>query len=101
MTRTCARNLAILVRILTDHNELLNVYRSRYVLLPTRRVIRILEQLGESRGLPSMIRVDNGPKFISQRLDMWCKDRTITLASADVTSPTNRGSQPRTRMSNG
>ena len=26
MTRTCARNLAILARILTDHNELLNVF---------------------------------------------------------------------------
>ena len=26
MTKTCARNLAILAKILTDHNELLNVF---------------------------------------------------------------------------
>ena len=44
------------------------------------RVIRVLEQLEESRGLPSMIRVDNGAEFISQRLDAWCEDRKITLA---------------------
>jgi putative transposase len=48
--------------------------------LPARRVIRVLHQLEESRGLPSMIRVDNGLEFISQRLDRWCKDRKITLA---------------------
>jgi len=48
--------------------------------LPAMRVIRVLEQLEESRGLPQMIRVDNGPEFISHRLDVWCKDRNITLA---------------------
>jgi len=48
--------------------------------LPAMRVIRVLEQLEESRGLPQMIRVDNGPEFISHRLDVWCKDRKITLA---------------------
>lgn len=48
--------------------------------LPAMRVIRVLEQLEESRGLPQMIRVDNGPEFISHRLDVWCKERKITLA---------------------
>ena len=55
--------------------------------LPACRVIRVLEQLEESRGFPSMIRVENGPEFISQRLDTWCNDRKITLASGDVASP--------------
>ena len=41
--------------------------------LPAQRVIQVLEQLEESRGLPSMLRVDNGPDFISRRLDTWCK----------------------------
>jgi putative transposase len=48
--------------------------------LPAMRVIRVLEQLEESRGLPQMIRVDNGPEFISHRLDVWCKEHNITLA---------------------
>ena len=30
--------------------------------LPALRVIRVLEPLAESRGLPGMIRVDNGPE---------------------------------------
>jgi len=47
--------------------------------LPSHRVIRVLEQLEESRGLPEMIRVDNGPVFISHRLDVWCNQRYITL----------------------
>lgn len=41
--------------------------------LPAMRVIRVLEQLKESRGLPKMIRVDNGPEFISHKLDAYCK----------------------------
>ena len=48
--------------------------------LPTARLIRVLEYLKEFRGLPSMIRVDNGPEFISQNLDCWCKQNKIRLA---------------------
>lgn len=59
--------------------------------LPAQRVIRVLEQLEESRGLPEMIRVDNGPEFISRKLDAWCKDRKITLAFGDTTSPDQPG----------
>ena len=41
--------------------------------LPARRVIQVLEQFEESRGLSSTLRVDNGPEFISRRFDTWCK----------------------------
>lgn len=47
--------------------------------LPALRVIRVLEQLEESRGLPLMIRTDNGPEFISSKLDAWCREKKITL----------------------
>tara|TARA_B100001093_G_C26777911_1_gene993234 strand:+ start:852 stop:1019 length:168 start_codon:yes stop_codon:yes gene_type:complete len=33
--------------------------------LPAERVIRVLEQLKEQRGLPEEIRLDNGPELIS------------------------------------
>lgn len=56
--------------------------------LPALRVIRVLEQLKEVRGLPNMIRVDNGPEFISHRLDTWCKDHKITLAYIQPGKPT-------------
>lgn len=47
--------------------------------LPALRVIRVLERLRETKGLPGMIRVDNGPEFISDKLDAWCKDHKIQL----------------------
>ena len=47
--------------------------------LPTIRLIRVLEYLKEFRGLPKMIRVDNGPEFISHKLDAWCKQQKIEL----------------------
>ena len=34
--------------------------------IPSLRVIRVLNRLKEVRGLPKMIRVDNGPEFISE-----------------------------------
>ncbi len=42
-------------------------------------MIRDLEYLKELRGLPKIIRVDNGPEFISHKLDVWCKDNKIDL----------------------
>jgi putative transposase len=47
--------------------------------LPSLRVIRVLEQLIAQRGKPANIRCDNGPEFISHKLDRWCTDRKITL----------------------
>lgn len=49
--------------------------------LPALRVIRVLEYLKEFRGLPKMIRVDNGPEFISHVLDEWCRRNGIILSS--------------------
>ena len=56
--------------------------------LPTLRVIRVLDQLVRSRGLPQMIRVDNGPEFISSKLDVWCKEHKVTLAFIQPGKPT-------------
>jgi len=56
--------------------------------LPAQRVIRVLENLKESRGLPEMIRVDNGPEFISRKLDRWCKEHNLTLAFIQPGKPT-------------
>lgn len=56
--------------------------------LPTLRVIRVLERLKESRGLPEMIRVDNGPEFISTKLEKWCTDNLINLVFIRPGKPT-------------
>jgi putative transposase len=49
--------------------------------LPSLRVIRVLERLISLRGKPANIRCDNGPEFISHKLQEWCNDtiRQITL----------------------
>ncbi len=49
--------------------------------LPTLRVIRVLERLIIERGVPANIRCDNGPEFISHKLEEWCshESRKINL----------------------
>ena len=76
-----------LLNVIDDYNrEVLRVEAD--TCLPALRVIRVLEELEESRGLPSMLRVDNGPEFISRKLDRWCKGRKITLAFIQPGKPT-------------
>ncbi len=47
--------------------------------LPAQRVVRVLQQLENWRGLPKAIRLDNGPELTSQHLAGWCKDKSIEL----------------------
>ena len=56
--------------------------------LPTERVIRVLEQIAESRPLPKQIRVDNGPEFISSKLVAWCEENKIILHYIQPGKPT-------------
>jgi len=39
------------------------------------RVTRVLNQLEEEIGLTKIIRVENGPEFISKEFTAWCKRR--------------------------
>ena len=39
---------------------------------PSERVVRVLQQLNEERGLPQRIRVDNGPEFIAKAFQQYC-----------------------------
>ena len=49
--------------------------------LPSLRVIRVVERLIKERGKPANIRCDNGPEFISHKLEDWCshESRRISL----------------------
>ena len=59
--------------------------------LPALRVIRVLEQLIEYRAKPQAIRVDNGPEFISDRLQQWCDDKQIRLQFIQPGKPMQNG----------
>lgn len=47
--------------------------------LPGHRAVRILDRLGDLKGLPDSIRVDNGPEFISKVLDEWAYRNGVKL----------------------
>ena len=47
--------------------------------LPAERVTRSLDRIIEWRGSPQVIRVDNGPEYISGQLLRWAEDRGILL----------------------
>ena len=59
--------------------------------LPSLRVIRVLERLKELRGLPKMIRVDNGSEFISTKLNIWTRENQIELAFIQPDKPMQNG----------
>ncbi len=47
--------------------------------LPAERVTRCLDQIIEWRGKPSMIRIDNGPEYVSSKLVNWAEKHRIAL----------------------
>jgi len=47
--------------------------------LPAERVVRSLNQIIEWRGQPQVIRVDNGPEYISGTLMRWAEKRNVRL----------------------
>ena len=76
-----------LLNVLDDYNrEVLAIEVDTS--LPALRVIRTLEQIKQYRALPQMIRVDNGPELISDKLDAWCKANNIQLAFIQPGKPT-------------
>lgn len=52
-------------------------------------VVGLLERICFSRGAPGMIRVDNGPEFISKALDKWAYENTVTLDFSRPGKPTD------------
>jgi putative transposase len=47
--------------------------------LPALRVIRSLEQVIQWRGMPAVIRCDNGPEYISGELQAWAAKHSIRI----------------------
>jgi putative transposase len=44
-----------------------------------KRVVAVLERLAETRGLPEVITIDNGPEFAGHSLDEWAYRKGIKL----------------------
>jgi putative transposase len=59
--------------------------------LPSARVIEVFDRRVRERGLPTVIRFDNGPEFRSFKMERWGKDHGITLHFIDPGKPTQNG----------
>ena len=56
--------------------------------IPGLRVIRVLDRLKALRGLPKIIRVDNGPEFSGKALDEWAWQNGVKLDFIQPGKPT-------------
>lgn len=56
--------------------------------LPADRVVRVLNQLREWRGVPQQIRLDNGPECIAHVLVAWAEEHAVSLAYIQPGKPT-------------
>lgn len=56
--------------------------------LPAKRVLGLLNKLVERYGKPARLRSDNGPEFISQDLQDWCKEHEVILHRIEPGKPT-------------
>jgi putative transposase len=64
--------------VIDDHNrEVLAIEID--LNLGSRRVIRVLDRLAETRGLPRRIRFDNGPEFTSIAVADWAEQNGVEL----------------------
>jgi putative transposase len=66
--------------------ESLAIYPSHSI--PAVRVIEVLEQLRETRGLPEVIVTDNGSEFTSRAFDSWAYARGIKIDFIQPGKPT-------------
>lgn len=47
--------------------------------LPSARLVRVFEQLRQERGLPDVLRTDNGPEFLGAAFANWCRDNNVMI----------------------
>ncbi|MCG7983085.1 MAG: DDE-type integrase/transposase/recombinase [Candidatus Thiodiazotropha lotti] len=47
--------------------------------LRAARLVRVFERLKETRGLPDVLRVDNGPEFLGSIFVEWCQANGIFI----------------------
>ena len=56
--------------------------------LPSRRVVRVLNELVALHGRPSAVRVDNGPEFTARPFVDWCAEHGVATHYIQPGKPT-------------
>lgn len=69
------------IRILTviDEGNREGLEIAMGVSLPSRRVVRVLNELVAVHGRPTALRTDNGPEFTAQPLVDWCAEHGVAM----------------------
>ena len=83
---SCGKHFRTLNIIDDFYREVLAIQPA--ISIPSERVIRILNQVIELNGKPMYIRVDNGPEFISKKLQAWSEYHEIKLRFIEPGKPT-------------
>lgn len=79
-----------ILNIIDDYNrEALRI--EPFYSIGSNLVVKILERLILENGSPNVIRVDNGPEFISSALAEWCMDKSIKLLYIQPGRPMQNG----------
>lgn len=75
------------INIIDDFNrEALTI--EPYFSIGSKIVVKELSRLIMERGKPASIRVDNGPEFIAEHMQQWCRDHEIKLHFIQPGKPT-------------
>jgi len=59
--------------------------------MPSLKVIETLDMLALERGLPEVIKVDNGPEYTSEAIRKWANEKGITLEYISPGRPMENG----------
>ena len=59
--------------------------------IPASKLIEVLNQVVQWRGAPRYIRCDNGPEFISKKLEKWAKQHNVELRFIQPGKPSQNG----------
>jgi putative transposase len=59
--------------------------------LTAERVTRRLDRITEWRGKPNLIRVDNGPEYVSETLRKWAEKHGVTIQHIQPGQPQQNG----------
>lgn len=78
------------INIIDEHSRKA-LWTQAYSSISAKVLIEVLNLVLQWRGCPAYIRCDNGPEFISQKLEQWAKDNEVELRFIQPGKPSQNG----------
>ena len=67
------------------------LWTEAYSSISAKTLVEVLDKVVAWRGCPAYIRCDNGPEFISKRLEEWAKENKVELRFIQPGKPSQNG----------